>query len=109
MAHGGYFGEKTESQIIDIELASATWLLRNGITVIVDDTNLNPMVVAMFGGLATKLGVPLIIRSYTHVPWEECVRRNNIRRAAHGQGIDEEVIIGMAEKYGLKEIESDVT
>lgn len=74
--------------------------LREGKTVIVDDTNLNPRRIKPLVEIAKKYKAE-IDQVHVDTPLEECIRRNNKRGDEGGRRVPEEVIRGMAKNaYG---------
>lgn len=70
-------------------------LLRAGIDVVVDDTNLNPKNVDGLRNLAKYQCADFQVQDFTHVPLETCIERDAARPNPVGAG----VIRGMHERY----------
>lgn len=66
----------TERSIMAARDAAVTSLLRCGLDVIVDDTNLRVRTVRDLRRLAVLAGADFEVRDLTNVPLEECLRRN---------------------------------
>jgi tRNA uridine 5-carbamoylmethylation protein Kti12 len=99
MAHGMFINTETEAQVINAELAVCETLLDYDITVVVDDTNLNPEVIAQFAYVAHRTQAQMTVVSFVHVPVAECLERNRRRLIEEGHGVPDNVIIEMYEKY----------
>lgn len=84
-----------EDAITAMQMESAGALLKMGFTVIGDDTNLNPFVVSRWVALANLHHAAFHIEDFTHVPVDECVRRDALR----DEPVGEDVIRGMFDKY----------
>ncbi len=98
--HGGLIGANwAERQITIAEHASVAALLRGGIDVICDDTNLPARVVRDLADLAGACDAGFTVRDFTDVPLEVCVERDAARPQAERVGA--EVIRGMWERYLL--------
>jgi predicted kinase len=80
MVHGGVFlGDDTERQIISAEHAMVAQLLRRGIDVVVDDTNLPSRTVRDFRRIAQRLSAEFRVVDLTNVPLDLCLERNAAR------------------------------
>lgn len=81
MAHDSeHLGQPTERQIITIRDGAIAALIRQGIDVICDDTNLPDNTVEALRKVAVDAGaMTFVIISLTHVPLAECLRRNQLR------------------------------
>jgi predicted kinase len=69
--------------------------LAAGRSIVVHDTNLNPVHPRRLAALAGQHGAKFEILDFTHVSVEECIRRDALRTASVG----ESVIRGMYEQY----------
>ncbi|PRY35390.1 AAA family ATPase [Umezawaea tangerina] len=88
LMHGrGYHLHVTEKQVSLAQRASVEALLRSGVDVIVDDTNLRVRYLRAWVDLATKLGAELEVRDFTDVDVEECVRRDRDRARPVGEEV----------------------
>jgi len=94
MMHGGRLGEEwQERQVTAAQRAAVEALLRAGVDVVADDTNLPDASVRGWEQLAARCGAQLqIIDLREVVPVEECTRRDAARGAAGGRLVGEEVI-----------------
>lgn len=83
MSHGGWKGTKeAERQITIAQNALVYAYIQNGLDVIVDDTNMNgERDVLRWLEIAYELGIKLRIVDFLDVSFEECVRRNDLRRS----------------------------
>lgn len=84
--------EKKVSQVREEEISRA---LKEGKTVIADDTNLNPRFIGASERIAKANGASMEQKLFD-VPPEECLRRNKARGAAGGREVPESVIKAMA-------------
>lgn len=83
-----------ERHVTEVQHGRLKDALAAGKSVIVDDTNLNPMSFRTFGKLAEEHNVSLINKDFP-IDIDECIRRNNNRDRV----VPEHVIRGMASKY----------
>jgi predicted kinase len=98
MLHGGQMGLGwAEKQVTVAQRAQIDALLREGVNVICDDTNLRGRVVRELAEVAYAAGATVVIRDFTDVPLEECIARDALRE---GDGrVGEDVIRGMHQRY----------
>jgi predicted kinase len=78
-------GIDSESKVIARETELATKALKAGKVVIVDNTHFKPLHEWRYRSLAKEHGYSFEIVSFTHVPIEECIRRDAKRRNGVGQ------------------------
>lgn len=98
MLHGGYLGTESQETVTSmVQRIAVSSLLHCGASVIVDDTNLPDTVVADWRRLAGEQGARFEVWDFTHVPVDECVRRDGMREGATRVG--EHVIRGMHERH----------
>lgn len=98
MMHGGWTGESwAERQVTTAHRAAVEALLRMGIDVICDDTNLRAKVVRELAELASECGASVSLVDFTHVSLEVCLRRDAER--LEGERVGEAVIRRMYERY----------
>lgn len=98
MLHGGTLGEGwAERQVTVAQRAQVDALLRAGVDVICDDTNLRARVVRELADLAIDAGAKVELRDFTDVPLETCLARDAARPEAERVGPD--VIHRMHERY----------
>lgn len=83
-----------EAAVTAAEREAVRGLLENGRNVVVDDTNLRVRYVRQWAELARDHGAEFRIEDFTHVPAEECVRRDEMR----GLKVGYRVIMDMAAK-----------
>lgn len=96
--HGGVLGAGwAERQVTIAQRAAVEALLRAGVDVICDDTNLRARVVREFAELAHTCGADFTVRDFTDVPVEVCIERDAGRPEADRVGAD--VIGGMWQRY----------
>ncbi len=87
MLHGGHLGRGwSERQVGEAQLAAVEALLRGGTSVICDDTNLRPRMVRDLAELAVRCDAEVVVRDFTDVPVDECVRRDADRPEADRVG-----------------------
>jgi predicted kinase len=92
MLHGGYLGTRCqEEQVNDVRDSGIIKLLRHGISVVVDDTNLRWGHVAHLQQIARRIRVEFEVVSYLHVDVEICIERDAQRDNPLGRNI----IMGM--------------
>lgn len=98
MLHGGPLGLGwAEVQVTLAQRAQVEALLRAGVNVICDDTNLRARVVRELGELALACGASVLVRDFLDVPVDECVARDALRPESSRVG--EEAIRGMHQRY----------
>ncbi len=98
MLHGGQIGLGwAEVQVTLAQRAQVEALLRAGVNVICDDTNLRPRIVRELAELALKCGADVVIRDFTDIPLEECIARDSTRPVDEQVGAD--AIRGMHQRY----------
>jgi predicted kinase len=96
MAHDGvWLGRETERQIVAIRDAAIRALLRRGVDVVCDDTNLPSRVVRELRRLATLVGAQFVVWDMTDVPLNTCIERD----AAREKPIGAEVIKDAHSRY----------
>lgn len=91
MLHADRFHGKNESQIIKARNMMLEKFLQDGVSVIVDDTNLNPTHEATLRDLAKKHKAQFQIKDFTDVTVEECIKRDLKRTASVGQAVIQEM------------------
>ena len=80
MLHGGLLGAGwAETQVTVAQRAQVEALLRAGVNVICDDTNLRARVARELADLGLRCGADVVFRDFTDVPLEECIRRDAAR------------------------------
>jgi predicted kinase len=98
---GIYIKGITEERVVQAEHGAIERLLKRGVSVIVDDTNLPRRVVRDLARIAARLSNPGHMINWTvndeflHVPIETCI----IRDSARMERVGEEVIEGMYNQY----------
>lgn len=101
MLHGGHIGLGwAEVQVTIAQRAQIEALLRAGINVICDDTNLMARVVKSLEQLAAECGADVAIRDFRDVPLEVCLERD-ASRDGH-ERVGEDVIRAMHRRYIAK-------
>lgn len=84
-----------EQRVSTAQQASVAELLRSGVDVIVDDTNLRARYLRNWADLAVRTGAEFTVEDFTHVPVDECVRRDSNRPNSVGK----DVILGMHQRF----------
>jgi predicted kinase len=84
-----------EELVTKVQQGQIVELLRGGIDVIIDDTNLRARSVRTLAQLAIKAGASWSCVDFFYTPVEECLRRD----AARENAVGEEVILRMYRKY----------
>jgi predicted kinase len=84
-----------ERMCTEAQMGSIERLLRLGLSVIADDTHLNPAHIAEYGALLLEAGADSEIVDFTGVSLEECIRRD----AGRADRVGELVIRAMHEAY----------
>lgn len=98
--HSGTPRKDVENNVTHVQHEIIRKGLREGKTVIVDDTNLNPGRLKPLIQLARNYKSE-IEQVHVDTPLEECIRRNNKRGDDGGRRVPEEIIRGMAKRaYG---------
>lgn len=96
MLHAGRFkGGRTEQSVTDVRNAVIVYALQAGKDVICDDTNLAPSVMNELQTIADRAQVSFVIKDFTDVPLETCIKRDLQRDASVGK----DVIMGMHNRY----------
>lgn len=105
MHDGVYRGKETERQINAARDAMIEQLLRAGISVVSDDTNLPQPVARDLArvGRRARPNVTIAIKDFTDVPVDLCIERDFGRREGIvDKSVGPDVIRGMAERYLTK-------
>jgi predicted kinase len=98
MMHGGpLLMGWSEKQVTLAQNAQVAALLRAGVNVICDDTNLRRETVRELSRLAQECGAEVVIRDFTDVPLEVCLARDAARPA--DERVGEETIRGIYRRY----------
>ena len=79
MVDASKHSDAREEEIVGIRDMLVERWVRQGKTVIVDDTNLHPSHETRLRELAEQLGVEFRIQDFTHVPFGVCIQRNRER------------------------------
>lgn len=88
MLHAGiYLGRETEAQVDAVRDAAIAALLRAGISVVSDDTNLDRAKVDAMRELAAGAGAMTVAVLYEDTPVDECVRRDALREKPVGEAV----------------------
>lgn len=99
MLHAGKHTKYNEKQVLQYRDALTRLALDAKKTVIIDDTNLNPIHQETMAKIANDYGVPLILQSFMNVPLDECIARDKKREKTVG----EKVIRTMYNQYVRRE------
>jgi predicted kinase len=98
MLHGGNLGQGwAEAQVTLAQRAMVGALLRAGVSVICDDTNLSHRAVTELRQVAEECEATFVVRDFTDVPIEVCIERDAARDEESRVG--EEVIRAMHKRY----------
>lgn len=92
---GVYLGHESEHKINRVRDSAIRALLRDGVSVVSDDTNLSQSVARHVARIGREEGVEVRVQDFTDVPLEECVRRDAARETSLGSG----VLTGTYERY----------
>lgn len=84
-----------EQRVSTVQQASVAELLRSDVNVVVDDTNLRSRYLRNWAHLAARVGAEFAVKDFTHVPVNECVRRDSNRPNSVGRN----VILGMHQRF----------
>jgi predicted kinase len=96
--HEGFSGAGwAERQVTLAQHAAIAALLRSGVDVICDDTNLGSRVVRDLVDLAADCDAELVVQDFTDVPVDVCIERDRLRSPADRVG--EQVIRDMHQRY----------
>ena len=106
MLHGGWSGRGwAEMQVTIAQRAQIEALLRAGMNVISDDTNLAGRVVRELSDLAGKCGASVVIKDFTDVPLEVCLARDAERNG--DERVGDEAIRSMHRRYLAPKISTE--
>jgi predicted kinase len=98
MLHGGPLHTGwAEQQVTQAQRAQVEALLRAGVNVICDDTNLRGRTVRDLVELARAAGATVVVQDFTGVPVEECIARDAGR--PDGERVGADVIRDMWQRY----------
>ncbi|MEE6257706.1 phosphatase domain-containing protein [Plantactinospora sonchi] len=98
MLHGErLFTQWAEGQVTIVQRVQVEALLKAGIDVCVDDTNLRSRTLRDWAQLAARFGATFEVHDFTDVPVDECVRRDTERPEQDRVG--EEAIRRLHERY----------
>ena len=96
--HGGRTGtDWAERQVTLAQRALVGELLRSGVDVICDDTNLRARTVRDLAELARECAADFVLKDFTEVPLDVCIKRDAERIGPERVGA--EVITGMWQRY----------
>lgn len=87
----------TERSILAVRDAAITALLKRGIDVVCDDTNLPTRTARDLRRLAVLCGAEFEVWDLTDVPYEECLRRNALREGR--ARVPDEALLGMYQRF----------
>ncbi len=91
--HGGWLGKPwQEEAVTTATTATIVALITTGISVVVDDTNLDPQHLDRLLELAQRCGASAEVWDMTDVPLETCIARDSIRAARGDRYVGEDVI-----------------
>ncbi len=81
------YDEDSEAAVTVVQKGMIRRLLHSGISVICDDTNLNPTYLNDLLGVAEHHGAETLIEDFTHVPLETCLHRDRLREQPVGDAV----------------------
>lgn len=94
--HGkGHYVHDTEKQITLVQHGGIEALLRAGVSVVVDDTNLRSRNLRSLAELAWKTEAEFAVEDFTDVPLMTCLERN----AKRADAVPDDVILKMHQRY----------
>lgn len=94
---GRVFGRDVEDKVSIVQRSAVVELLRVGVSVIVDDPNLDPRHRRRLTDIASTYGAMVQLVPFINVPLEVCLERN--RRRPEAETVPEAVIRAMHEKW----------
>jgi predicted kinase len=98
MLHGGRTGENwAEVQVSLVQRAQIDALLRAGVNVICDDTNLRSRALRELAEIGLRAGATIEVKDFFDIPVEECIARDANR--TDGERVGEDAIRGMFQRY----------
>ncbi|MBO0869408.1 MAG: AAA family ATPase [Micromonosporaceae bacterium] len=89
--------QSTERAVLAVRDAVISGLLRRGVDVVSDDTNLAARTVRDLRRLATAAAAQFEVWDLTDVPYQECARRNALREGR--QRVPDEALLDMYTRY----------
>ena len=98
----GKWSKKNEKFVLELRDAIVYECLENGISVIVDDTNLHEKHEKRLRGLAEMLNADFQIKDFTDVPLKTCIERDLKRNRSVGK----DVIVNMHRQFLMKKEEA---
>lgn len=108
MLHFGGFNHVRERMVVEIEYQAVETAVLDGFSVIVDDTNLNPVHENKYRAIAAKYPwVTFEMVDLTTVPLETCIEHDQARKNAGGRYVGRDNIINMAFQFKLIKQERD--
>lgn len=97
--HGAYVLDRMREDGVTVaQHAQVTALLKAGLSVVVDDTNLRAATVRDWYKVADALGVPVEFADFD-TPVDVCIARNKARAQAGGREVPEDVIRSFFQRY----------
>ena len=91
MLHDGVHRGKSERQVLAARDTLIGAFLGKGVSVIVDDTNLNPIHETRLRELANSHGAQFRVQDFTEITFDECVTRDLARVASVGEAVIREM------------------
>ena len=99
MLHEGRWSKSNEKAAVLVQNAMILAALKDGRSVICDDTNLSPRAKDRLANLAQEFGAHLQRINFSDVPLGECIKRDAARGQAGNRSVGEDVIRGMYDRY----------
>ncbi len=100
LLHFGKYTPKNETVVFHAEKALAEFLLKQGLCVVVDDTNLNPKTFQSWVIFAETFNVKYDVKRF-HTSMPECIVRDAERAKKGEPAVGKDVIISMALQYNM--------
>lgn len=87
MLHADLFHGKNEKQVVRVRDYLVRNFLLDGVSVIVADTNLNPVHEEALEKIAGETGANFFVKDFTDVPLHTCIKRDLQRAKSVGEGV----------------------
>ena len=104
----GKYDQEHESEVTRIETEIVENGMRDGKTIILDDTNLNPKYIQPWYNLAEKYGYEVEKKEF-YIPFKEAMKRSKARKEAGGLYIPKDVMQSFYKRYYKDEYEKELT
>lgn len=104
----GKYVQDQEDEVTRIETERVENGMKAGLTVILDDTNLNPKYIKPWYDMAEKYGYEVEEKEF-YIPYQEAMKRSKARKAEGGLYIPKEVMQRFYKRYYKEEFEKELT